>query len=102
MQLVKGIASLIATAWIAAVATYSVSAPRNLEDLMNEPNPALGGQSLNQQMAASQAKVRSEQCEQVTRQAERAWDRATSQGTVDRDSDKLDELDRLTEEYCRP
>jgi len=102
MKLVKKIVSVIGIAWIAAVVAYSVSAPRNVENLMDQPNPALGGQSLNQQMAASQAKVRSEQCEDVTRLAESARNRAVDRGTTDQDEARLDELDRLAEEYCRP
>ena len=102
MKFIKKIVGVLATAWIAAVVAYSVSAPRNLENLMDEPNPALGGQSLNQEMAAAQAKVRSEQCEEVTRRAENARNNAINQGTLDQDAARLDELDQLVEEYCRP
>ena len=102
MKFIKKIVGVLATVWIAAVVAYSVSAPRNVESLMNEPNPALGGQSLNQEMAAAQAKVLSEQCEQVTRSAESARNRAIDRGTTDQDEARLDELDRLAEEYCRP
>lgn len=102
MKFIKKIVGALAVAWIAAVVAYSVSAPRNVEDLMHEPNPGLGGQSLNQQMAASQAKVRSEQCAEVTRLAESARNTAIDRETTDQDAARLDELDRLAEEYCRP
>lgn len=102
MGIIKGLVGLAATAAIAASVAYSVSAPRNFENMMNDPNPALGGKSINQQVAESQAQVRSEQCEQLSRMAKDAWDRAIDQGTADRDAARLDEMDRQAERFCKP
>lgn len=102
MNLIKGAIGLIATVWIAAVVAYGVSAPRNVDTVMDQPNPALGGKSINQQVAETQARVRSEQCERMTRMAQDAWDRAIDQGTADRDAANLDEMDRQAELYCKP
>lgn len=102
MSLIKGIFGLIATVWIAAMVAYAVSAPRTVDQAMNVPNPALGGKSINQQVAETQAEVRSQQCEQMTRMAEDAWNQAMDQGTADRDAARLDEMDRQAERFCKP
>lgn len=102
MSIIKAILGLVATVWIAAAVAYSVSAPRSVEAVMDQPNPALGGKSINQQVAETQAQVRSDQCERFTRMAQDAWDRAIEQGTTDRDAANLDELDRQAERYCKP
>lgn len=101
MSIIKGLVGLVATVGIAASVAYSVSAPRNVDNMMNQPNPALGGKSINQQVAETQAQVRSEQCERFTRMAEEAWDRAMDQGTADRDAARLDDLDRQAERFCK-
>ena len=101
MGIIKGLVGLAATAAIAAAVAYSVSAPRNFENMMNDPNPALGGKSINQELAETQARVRSDQCERFTQMAKDAWDRSIDQGTSDRDAAQLDELDRQAERYCR-
>lgn len=100
MSVVKGLVGLVATAWIAAAVAYSVSAPRNVEDAMNQPMASLGGQSINHQVAATQAEVRREQCARHTQMAQEAWDRAIEQGTADRDAARLDEMDRMAEKFC--
>ena len=101
MSIAKGIVGLIATVWIAAVVAYGVSAPRNVDAVMDQPNPALGGKSINQQVAETQAQVRSDQCERFTLMAQEAWDKAIEQGTTDRDAARLDEMDRQAERFCR-
>ncbi|OZA94819.1 hypothetical protein U4960_05000 [Altererythrobacter sp. H2] len=102
MNIIKGLVGLAATAWIAAAVAYSVSAPRNVEDAMNQPMDSLGGQSINQQVAATQAEVRRDQCERFTQMAQEAWDQAIDQGTADRDAARLDEMDRQAENFCKP
>ena len=102
MGLIRGIVGLVATVGIAAVVAYGVSAPRNVDNMMDQPQPSLGGKSINQEVAATQPKLRADQCERFTRMAEEAWDRAVDQGTADRDADRLDEMDRLAEQACNP
>ena len=100
MDLVKGLVGLAATVGIAAVVAYSVSAPRNVHDVLNQEMEALGGQSINEQIAETQTEVAAEQCVAYTRRAEEAWDRAMDQGTVDRDASTLDELDAAAARFC--
>lgn len=100
MNPIKGLLSLTATVAIAAVVAYSVSAPRNVNAFMNQDMDALGGKSMNEHMAETQASVRSEQCEQLSGMAEDAWSRAMEQGTADRDADQLEEMDRQAERFC--
>lgn len=102
MGIIKGLVGFAATVGIAASVAYSVSAPRNVDAMMNQPNPALGGKSINQELAETQARVRSDQCERFTEMANEAWDRAIEQGTSDRDAARLDEMDRQAERYCKP
>ena len=100
MDWVKGLVGLAATVGIAAVVAYSVSAPRNVDDVLNQEMDALGGQSINEQIAETQAEVAAEQCVAYTRRAEEAWDRAMGQGTADRDAATLDELDAAAARFC--
>ena len=102
MGLIRGIVGLVATVGIAAAVAYGVSARRNLDNMMDQRQASLGRKSINQEVAATQAKVRADQCERFTRMAEEAWDRAVDQGTADRDADRLDEMDRLAEQACNP
>ncbi|MBM3595130.1 MAG: hypothetical protein FJX31_04900 [Alphaproteobacteria bacterium] len=63
---------------------------------------ALGGQSINQQVAEVREEVRSEQCDRLSRMAQDAWDQAAERGTADRDAQKLDQMDRQAEKFCKP
>jgi hypothetical protein len=100
MDLVKGLVGLVATVGIAAVVAYGVSAPRNVDNFMDQEQASLDGKSINQSIAETQAEVRQEQCEQATRMAEDAWNRAMDQGTADRDASTLDELDARVSQFC--
>lgn len=100
MSTVKAIAGLVGTVFIAAVVAYAVSAPRNVDAAFDQEIEALGGQTINEHMAAAQADAARQQCEAITRAAEQAWDRAMDQGTVDRDADRLDDLDAEVAQLC--
>lgn len=102
MSPVRAIISIASTVAIAAVVAYGVSAPRNVNNAMNEEMDALGGQSINQHVAEMRAEARSEQCERLTRMAQEAWDQAVERGTADRDALRLDEMDRQAESFCKP
>lgn len=97
---IKGLVGLVATVGIAAVVAYSVSAPRNVDNFLNQEMESLDGKSINEQIAETQAEVAAEQCVAYTRRAEEAWDRAMDQGTVDRDAATLDELDAAAARFC--
>lgn len=101
MDFVKSVLGLVGTAAIAGWVAYSVSAPRNVDNAMNQPMEALDGKSINQTMADETARVRSEQCERFTEMANDAWDKAVDNDTLDRDADRLDQLKKEAERYCR-
>lgn len=100
MNIAKAGLGLVGTVVIAGWVAYSVSAPRNLDNAMNQEMTSLGGESINQAMAETQAEVRAEQCERFSQMASEAWDRAVENETLDRDSAKIDELDRQAERFC--
>lgn len=100
MDLGKGLIGFIGVAFIAAVVAYSVSAPRNAENMMDQEMASLDGKSINQSIADSKAEVRAEQCERFSAMAAEAWDRAVENDTTDRDAMKIDELDRQVERFC--
>ncbi|WP_379545850.1 hypothetical protein ACFCW2_09240 [Qipengyuania sp. DSG2-2] len=100
MDFVKAALGLIATAFIAGWVAYSVSAPRNVENAMNQPMAALDGNSINEEMKETADRVRADQCARFTALANEAWDRSLEQGTTDRDQIKLDDLDRQKATYC--
>lgn len=102
MSPVKAVISIASTVAIAAVVAYGVSAPRNVNNAMNQELDALGGQSINQHVAEVRAEVRSEQCERLTRIAQESWDQAVERGTADRDALRLEEMDRQAERFCKP
>lgn len=100
MSTLKGLAGLGGTLVVAAVVAYAVSAPRNVDNFMNQEQASLGGNSINEEIAEVRDEVRQEQCATYTRMAEEAWDRAMDQGTADRDASRLDELDRQVALHC--
>lgn len=97
---VKGAIGLVATVAIAAVVAYGVSAPRNVDNMMNQDMAALDGRSMNDHMAEAHAKAADERCAKFTEMAEQAWDRAIEQGTDEREADTLDELDLQVDQHC--
>ncbi len=100
MDLGKGIIGIIGVAFIAATVAYSVSAPRNVDNMMDQEMASLDGKSINESMADSKAEVRAEQCERYSAAAAEAWDRAVENETIDRDAIRIDELDRQVERFC--
>lgn len=100
MSIGRGIAALAGTVAIAAVVAYAVSAPRNVDNFMNAEQTSLDGKSINETVAEAQAEANRQQCEQYTRMAEDAWNRALEQGTADRDAARLDELDSQVARFC--
>lgn len=100
MNLAKGLAGAVGTAFIAAVVAFSVSAPRNVDNMMDQELSSLDGKSINQSIAESKAEARADQCERFTAMASEAWDRAVENGTTDRDAGNIDHLDRQVERFC--
>ena len=66
---VKGVIGLVATVAIAAVVAYGVSAPRNVDAVMNQDMAALGGRSMNDHMAEAYTKAADERCAKFTEMA---------------------------------
>lgn len=100
MQAAKAILGLVGTVAIAGWVAYSVSAPRNFENAMNEPMESLGGSTIAESVEKAQAEARQAQCEEIRARANEAWDRAIENGTADRDAERLDELYREVGRYC--
>lgn len=96
----RALLGILGTAVIAGWVAFSVSAPRNVDNAMNQPMEQLGGSSINETIKKSQDEARQMHCETYTDLAQKAWDRAVEQGTLDRDGDKLDELDRQKARFC--
>ena len=100
MDAVKAIAGLAGTVVIAGWVAYAVSAPRNVDNMMNQPMAALDGSSIGEEIKAAQDEVRADQCERFTIMAQDAWDKAVDQGTLERDSATLAEYDRQRDRFC--
>lgn len=100
MNLVKGLAGAVGTAFIAGVVAFSVSAPRNVDNMMDQELSSLDGKSINQSIAESKAEVRADQCERYSALAAEAWDRAVENGTTDRDAAQIERLDQQVELFC--
>ena len=101
MDFLKPVVGLVGTVAIAGWVAYSVSAPRNVDNAMNQPMEALDGKSINQTMADEKARVRSEQCERFTDMASDAWDKAVDRGTLDRDADRLAQMQKEADRFCK-
>lgn len=100
MDIVKAGLGLVGTGMIAGWVAYSVSAPRNFENQMNQPMASLDGKSINEEIKSTQDRVRADQCVRFTALADEAWERSLDNGTSDRDQIKLDELDRQKASFC--
>lgn len=96
----RALLGILGTAIIAGWVAFAVSAPRNVDNAMNQPMAQLGGSSINETIKETQAEVRADQCERFTAMAQEAWDKAVDQGTLDRDQAKLDEYDRQRDRFC--
>lgn len=100
MDRVRMFFMLVGTVVIAAWVAYSVSAPRNLENSLDEPMEQLDGSSIGETLAEGQAEARRRHCEAYTEQARIAWDRAVENNRLAEDQERLDELDRKVKEFC--
>lgn len=100
MNGVKAVASVIGTVVIAGWVAFAVSAPRNVENALNEPMASLDGSSIAAKMEETQMEVRREQCATFKAAASEAWERSLDRGTTDRDAAKIDQLDRQVERFC--
>ena len=100
MENLRAMLGILGTAVIAGWVAWSVSAPCNVENAMNEPMAQLDGSSINETIRETQAEVRADQCERYTDMAQKAWDRAVERGTLDRDADRLDELYSQRDRFC--
>lgn len=100
MDVVKAGLSLVGTAVIAGWVAYAVSAPRNVDNMLNEPMVALEGSSIAEEMKKAQNEARAEQCARYKDLTREAWDRSLENGTTDRDASRIDELDRKVERFC--
>jgi hypothetical protein len=89
MDGVKAILSLTGTVVIAGWVAYSVSAPRNVENVLNEPLASLDGGTIAGQMQQAQSDMRTAQCIEFREAAQQAWDRSLDNGTYDRDAAKI-------------
>lgn len=96
MDIVKGALGLAGTVAIAGWVAYSVSAPRNVDNYMDQEMEALDGKSINQAMAESKAEADAVQCEQFKRLAEEEWDRSVEQN---READ-MAHLDAQIARFC--
>ncbi|WP_209348309.1 hypothetical protein [Pontixanthobacter sp. CEM42] len=100
MNGIKAIASLAGTVVIAGWVAYAVSAPRNVDDVMNQPMASLDGSSIGEEIKNAQTEAKREQCIRFKELAADAWERSLDNGTTDRDARKIDELDRQVQRFC--
>lgn len=101
MDLGKGVIGFLGVAFIAAGVAYTVSAPRNVDNFMNQELASLDGKSPNQVMLEAKVEADRAQCETFSELAAEAWDRAVENESLERDSSKIEELDRQVERYCK-
>ena len=73
----------------------TLTAPVVAEEI-GERAEAIGERHIN----AAMEEQRALQCERYTRQAKDAWDRAVTNGTLDRDSARIDDLDLKRDTFC--
>lgn len=92
----KALVGILGTAIIAGWVAFSVSAPRNADNYMNQEMEALGGKSINATMAEAKAEADAMQCAQYRELAEAEWERSIDNGP----SDQMDHLDRQIERFC--
>ncbi|MBT8427335.1 MAG: hypothetical protein KJO02_04830 [Erythrobacter sp.] len=97
MDFVKGALGLIGTVVIAGWVAYSVSAPRNAENAMNQEMAALDGKSINQVMDESKAEAYAVQCEEFQRLAEEEWSRSIEQNRPAR----MEHYDAQIARFCQ-
>lgn len=100
MNAVKAVAFLFGTFWLAWVAYMALKVPGDVDAAMNEPIEALGGSSIGQEIKQAQDDARQQHCDAYQDAHARAWDRAVEGNTLDRDADKLDELEAQMARYC--
>jgi hypothetical protein len=100
MSMLRAIVGLGGTIVIAAWVAYAVSAPRTADDFMNQEMASLDGKSINETVAEARADANAMQCETYRRLAQEQWDKSVTNGTTDRDADKLDEIDRQVDRFC--
>ena len=97
MNFAKGALGLLGTVVVAGWVAYSVSAPRNVENAMNQGMASLDGKSINQVMAESKAEAYAIQCEEAKRHADEEWSRSIEQNRPAR----MEQFDSLIARYCQ-
>ncbi|MBY6128005.1 hypothetical protein KUW15_04690 [Qipengyuania aquimaris] len=97
MNLAKGALGLLGTVVIAGWVAYSVSAPRNVENAMNQEMASLDGKSINQVVEESKAEAYAVQCEEVKRLADEEWSRSIEQNRPAR----METFDAQIERFCQ-
>ncbi len=100
MNVIKGLAFLFGTFWLAWVAYVALSVPTDVDQFMNEPMEALDGSSIGQEIKKAQSDARQRQCETYQDLLARAWDRAVENNNLERDADKIAELERDVKRFC--
>ncbi len=100
MNILRAGLGLVGTAAIAGWAAYSVSAPRNFENAMNDPMVALEGSSISDEMLKAKKEAYAVQCAEIRAAAAESWERSLENGTIDQDQSRLDELDRQADRFC--
>ena len=100
MNAVKALAFLFGTFWLGWVAYMALSVPTDVDDAMSQPMEALDGSTIGEEIKKSQAEARQMNCETYRGLHSTAWDRAVENNTLDRDADRIEELERQVSRYC--
>ena len=100
MTALKTIGFLVASIWIGWVAYMAFAVPSDVDEFMEQPMEALDGSSIGQEIKKAQSEARQQQCNQYQDLLAKAWDRAVESNTLERDADKIDQLEVQVARFC--
>ncbi len=100
MSALKTLGSFAAAIWVGWLAYMAFSVPTDVDEMMNEPMDALDGSTLGQEIKKTQNEMRQLHCDQYQEQLTKTWDRSVENNTIDRDADKISELESQVERFC--
>ena len=100
MKAIKALAFLFGTFWLAWIAYMALIVPTNVDAAMNQPLDALDGSSIGQEIKQAQVEARQRQCDFYQDRLSTAWDNAVERGSLERDAEKIEGLDREVKRFC--
>ena len=100
MNAFKLLAFLFGTFWLGWFAYMALVVPSDVDAALEQPMEAIEISSIGAELKKAQADARQQQCDQYQVVLAQTWDRAVERDTLERDADKIDELERNVERFC--